>query len=56
MMKYISDQVMVMYQGEVVECGSMVDVLVFLFYDLIKCLIVGYFGEVLIVDVWRKDW
>lgn len=44
-----------MYNGEVVECGSIVDVLVLLLYDLIWCLIVGYFGEVFIVDVWCKD-
>lgn len=55
MMKHISDQVMVMHQGEVVERGSTADVLASPLHDLTKRLIAGHFGEALTADAWRKD-
>lgn len=55
MMKHISDQVMVMHHGEVVERGSTADVLASPLHDLTKRLIAGHFGEALTADAWRKD-
>ncbi len=55
MMKHISDQVMVMHQGEVVERGSTADVLASPLNDLTRRLIAGHFGEALTADAWRKD-
>lgn len=55
MMKHISDQVMVMHDGEVVERGSTADVLASPLHDLTRRLIASHFGEPLTADAWRKD-
>ncbi|HDS4351005.1 putrescine export ABC transporter ATP-binding protein SapF [Enterobacter roggenkampii] len=55
MMKHISDQVMVMHQGEVVERGSTAEVMASPLHELTKRLIAGHFGEALTADAWRKD-
>lgn len=55
MMKHISDQVIVMHQGEVVERGSTADVLASPLHELTKRLINSHFGEALTADAWRKD-
>ncbi|MTD25800.1 putrescine export ABC transporter ATP-binding protein SapF [Erwinia sorbitola] len=55
MMKHISDQVLVMHQGEVVERGSTADVLACPLHDLTKRLISSHFGEALTADAWRRD-
>ncbi|TKI08102.1 putrescine export ABC transporter ATP-binding protein SapF [Martelella alba] len=55
MMKHISDQIMVMQDGEVVERGSTADVLAAPLHDLTKRLIASHFGEALTADAWRRD-
>ncbi|QKJ87260.1 cationic peptide transport system ATP-binding protein [Paramixta manurensis] len=56
MMKHISDQLIVMHQGEVVERGGTADVLASPLHELTKRLISSHFGEALTAEAWRKDW
>ncbi len=55
MMKHISDQVIVMHDGEVVERGNTAEVLAAPLHDLTKRLISSHFGEALTADAWRRD-
>ena len=55
MMKHISDQVLVMHEGEVVERGNTAEVLAAPLHDLTKRLIASHFGEALTADAWRRD-
>ena len=55
MMKHVSDQVIVMHQGEVVERGGTADVLASPLHDLTKRLIASHFGEALTAEAWRID-
>ncbi|XOO19540.1 putrescine export ABC transporter ATP-binding protein SapF [Edwardsiella ictaluri] len=55
MMKHISDQVLVMQAGQVVERGSTAEVLAAPLHDLTKRLITSHFGEALTADAWRRD-
>lgn len=55
MMKHISDQLIVMHQGEVVERGSTADVLASPLHEMTKRLINSHFGEALTADAWRRD-
>ncbi|MFZ4832988.1 putrescine export ABC transporter ATP-binding protein SapF [Rouxiella sp. Mn2063] len=55
MMKHISDQVLVMHDGEVVERGNTAEVLAAPLHDLTKRLISSHFGEALTADAWRRD-
>jgi len=55
MMKHISDQVLVMHQGEVVERGGTADVLASPLHDLTKRLITSHFGEALTAEAWRRE-
>ncbi len=55
MMKHISDQVLVMHEGEVVERGGTADVLASPLHELTKRLISGHFGESLTAESWRRD-
>lgn len=55
MMKHISDQVLVMHNGEVVERGNTAEVLAAPLHDLTKRLVSSHFGEALTADAWRRD-
>lgn len=55
MMKHISDQVLVMHEGEIVERGSTAEVLAAPLHELTKRLIASHFGEALTADAWRRD-
>jgi cationic peptide transport system ATP-binding protein len=53
--KHISDQVLVMHEGEIVERGSTAEVLAAPLHELTKRLIASHFGEALTADAWRRD-
>ncbi|BBI92289.1 putative antimicrobial peptide transporter subunit [Serratia symbiotica str. Tucson] len=55
MMKHISDQVMVMHAGEIVERGSTAEVLAAPLHELTKRLITSHFGEALTADGRRRE-
>lgn len=55
MMKHISDQIMVMHNGTVVEYGDTENVFSNPKSDITKKLIESYFGEALTVRSWRKE-
>ena len=55
MMKHISDQIIVMHNGEVVEYGNTAEVLASPLSDITQKLINSYFGEALTADTWRTD-
>ena len=55
MMKHISDKVLVMHQGEVVERGGTADVLASPLHDLTRRLISSHFGEALSAEAWRRE-
>lgn len=54
LMKHISDQVLVMHQGQVVERGGTADVLAAPLHDITKKLISSHFGQALSADAWRN--
>ncbi|XKM14081.1 ATP-binding cassette domain-containing protein [Orbaceae bacterium ac157xtp] len=55
MMKHISDQILVMNNGEVVESGNTAEVLASPLSDITQKLVHSYFGEALTADTWRTD-
>ncbi len=55
MMKHVSDTVLVMRDGEVVERGGTADVLACPLHDLTRKLINSHFGNDLSPDAWRND-
>ncbi|OTQ60211.1 ATP-binding cassette domain-containing protein [Gilliamella sp. A7] len=55
MIKHISDQIIVMHNGEVVEYGNTAEVLASPLSDITQKLINSYFGEALTADTWRTD-
>lgn len=55
MIKHISDQIIVMNDGEVVEYGNTAEVLASPLSDITQKLIQSYFGEALTADTWRTD-
>ncbi|MDR0219284.1 MAG: peptide ABC transporter ATP-binding protein SapF [Enterobacteriaceae bacterium] len=55
MMKHISDQVLVMHQGQVVERGNTAEVLASPLHDITRKLIASHFGEPLSAEAWRQD-
>jgi len=55
MMKHISDQVLVMHNGEVVERGITEEVLASPQHDLTRRLVASHFGESLNADASRRD-
>lgn len=55
MMKHISDQILVMHNGEVVESGNTAEVLASPLSEITQKLVQSYFGEALTADTWRKD-
>lgn len=54
MMKHVSDQVIVMHKGKVVERGGTADVLAAPLHPLTQKLITSHFGAQLSADAWRR--
>lgn len=55
MMKHISDKVLVMDNGVVIERGNTAKVLASPLHEVIRRLITSHFGELLSADAWRQD-
>ncbi|MBT0726375.1 peptide ABC transporter ATP-binding protein SapF [Rosenbergiella australiborealis] len=55
MMKHVSDGLIVMRAGEIVERGGTADVLACPLHDLTRKLINSHFGSELTSDAWRND-
>ncbi len=55
MAKHVSDQIMVMHNGEVVERGNTAEVLASPLHDVTRRLITSHFGEALSAEAWRQD-
>jgi cationic peptide transport system ATP-binding protein len=55
MMKHISDEILVMHNGDLVEYGNTAEVLASPLSDITQKLINSYFGEALTADTWRTD-
>lgn len=55
MMKHISDQIIVMDHGEIVEYGNTAEVLASPLSEITQKLVQSYFGEALTADTWRTD-
>lgn len=55
-MKHVSDQIIVMQNGEVMEQGSTSDLLAAPLHDLTRRLIASHFGESLTADALRRGW
>lgn len=55
MMKHISDQIIVMNDGEVVESGNTAEVIASPLSEITQRLVQSYFGEALTADTWRTD-
>ncbi|KLN97290.1 putrescine export ABC transporter ATP-binding protein SapF [Moellerella wisconsensis] len=55
MMKHISDKVLVMDKGEVVERGNTAEVLAAPLHEVTRKLIESHFGEPLSIEAWRQD-
>lgn len=55
MTKHISDKVMVMDNGEVVERGNTAEVLASPLHEVTRRLVASHFGEALTAEAWRQD-
>ncbi|MBK5142378.1 peptide ABC transporter ATP-binding protein SapF [Budviciaceae bacterium BWR-B9] len=55
MIKHVSDQLLVMQNGEVVERGNTAEVIASPLHDITRRMINSHFTEALTADHWRKD-